>query len=255
MTDIAIYIDGMDGTGKTSLVNMLRQNGFTNVYDRSILTKYSMIHIKDLPENIPSSDSIKKQLLTLKNNFVLSTNRSYMTRLITDSTTRNDANDKSVYIILSGNVSVCHSRLLGRQTQFSSKNGTNLDEWDSYKSLRYFHNKYLYLAYKYDVPIIDTTNLTKNEVYDLAMSIINDVDVCDPNDFIFVPNMKFTPTDLFLLELEWIISGESSVIYIDEYCAITRKSNDNADNRLSILSQNVFRNRIDKFNQTTKYAI
>lgn len=48
-----IYIDGIDGAGKTTLYEKIKATGYTNVYDRSILTGNTLKFQDDLPETIP----------------------------------------------------------------------------------------------------------------------------------------------------------------------------------------------------------
>jgi len=48
-----IYIDGVDGSGKTTLYNKILESGYTNVYDRSLLTDLTLKYQDDMPETIP----------------------------------------------------------------------------------------------------------------------------------------------------------------------------------------------------------
>ena len=201
-----IYIDGIDGAGKTTLVATLRKSGFTNIHDRSILTKMSIVPISELPDKIPSNIFILKQFETIKKCYrtsELCTNRDTMNKLIIyQNTSELSTDDEVIYVILDADAEVALQRFAVRPEQINA--------WDCEASIRYFKSKYLYIAHKYKIPIIDTSKLTPNEVYDAFINLVSNYD-------------KFTyPTinndhtfNMDLLELEWLNLGDSKIIYAD----------------------------------------
>jgi len=247
-SEIYIYIDGVDGTGKTTLVKNLKKF-YSNVSDRSIMTKLSFISIPNLPPKIMSNNSIKKQLIDINKNYdkkFLTTNRSIMSKLIIDkndycdhSESSNDKieSDSNVYyFILDAEYETIKRRLLNR-------NDNNFDVWEEDKSLKYFKNKYLYLAFKYDIPIIDTTNLSPIEVLNLVR---DHIDNSNKINYTLFQKIKIDqPLNLFLLELLWLNSLNLEIIYCDNLTIYlignsefnSKNLNLNQDNLIEILSK------------------
>ncbi|XWV26607.1 hypothetical protein QJ857_gp0459 [Tupanvirus soda lake] len=217
MFDLHIYIDGIDGTGKTTLVKMLRDAGYKNVYDRSILTQMSLVPIKDLPSEILDNNIIIKQIQKIKEIYPveeLKTNRDVMTKLNLDGSdeveTDNNGNSNVVYFILDAEVETCLDRLSKREKE----TGIGLNAWDSGESIRYFKSKYLYIAYKYRIPVIDTNNKTVHQVYNNLLDFIEGRTFYNPhfNYVQILDNDEFNPD---ALELEWLHLGISRILYSD----------------------------------------
>ena len=218
-----IYIDGIDGSGKSTIVNMLRSMGYTNVFDRSILTTLSIIPISKLPANIIPNSIIINQYNCIMNKYPgLKTNRDIMTKLDPYATYNPDICPDNIgtdviYIIFDASVDTCTTRLENR-----ANTGLQLNGFDSEPSIRYFKSKYLYLAHKYNIPVINTDNKTIEQVYQLVCSFINDPGtnaailgsghITGPITIMLDNVESFSP---HLLELEWISLGKSKIIYAD----------------------------------------
>ncbi|XWV25346.1 hypothetical protein QJ856_gp0424 [Tupanvirus deep ocean] len=217
MFDLHIYIDGIDGTGKTTLVKMLRDAGYKNVHDRSILTQMSLVPIKDLPSEILDNNIIIKQIQKVKEIYPaeeLKTNRDVMTKLNLDGyddlQNDNTGNSNAVYFILDAEVQTCLNRL----SQRVKETGIELNAWDSEESICYFKSKYIYLGYKYRIPIIDTNNKTLDEVYNNLLDLIEGRTFYDPH-FDYVQIMAGDDFNPDALELEWLHLGISRILYSD----------------------------------------
>lgn len=230
--DTYIYIDGIDGTGKTTLVKMLLDHGYRHVYDRSILTKLSFMPISQLPEKIPDNQSIIEQFDLIHKKYSqteLSTNRSIMDKLDLDfkRDSKDDANiiNNVIYIILDADIEVIKERL----EQRSNKNKIELDAWESDQSLKYFKNKYIYLGFKYQISIIDVTEKKPVQVYQTITNMIH------------LKNYEIYPLhyhiiyikeliNLDLIELEWLYFGYSKIIYVGTNHIIVHKPIKNFQN-------------------------
>jgi len=224
--DDYIYLDGVDGTGKTTVVRMLREAGYTNVYDRSVLTKYSVIPLSKLPDKILDNHVVQKQLTLIKSTFSpseLVTNRDIMTKInVTDPNNDHPNNDRQTesdiydnvhYFILTANPETARNRLLQREKE----TGVPLNLFDSVKSIQYFHAKYLFLAKKYQIPIISTDNYTPTEVFQQIVAYIDHVielPECIPRALAINWNPDQLNRMLDLLELEWLGFGNSKIIYL-----------------------------------------
>jgi len=218
MFDTHIYIDGIDGTGKTSLVNKLREVGYKYVFDRSILTKISFLPIKEFPHTLPPTDVIHSQIMTIKNELPAdSSNRQIISQLDLDPHLLSQKelidNFACIYIILDADITTCMRRICTRDTESNA--------WDSEPSLRYFRLKYLFISHKYSIPILDTTNKSHVEVYLSALTLINRCR-CVGNGSEILSNEKtgFNPD---LLELEWSYQSYSKIIYADDYRCVWDK--------------------------------
>lgn len=232
MSDIYIYIDGIDGTGKSTLVKKLKSIGYKNVFDRSILTTLSLAPIDELPSEIISNDKIIDQIKKIKQNFPaseLATNRDVMEKLdfsISDGDILDGDildGDNVIYLILNSSIQTCLDRLKKRETE----TGIKLNAFDSEVSIKYFHAKYLFIAYRYNIPIIDTENKTLEEVYQLAQDLINNRTIGEIYNYKYhlCANNKFNP---HILELEWLHLGTSKIIYADDQLCV-HSSNDDFD--------------------------
>lgn len=220
MQDSYIYIDGIDGTGKTTLVAALKNAGYKHVFDRSILTALSLIPITNLPNKIISNNKIIDQLDQIKRdlaNKTLITNRDMMTKLNWQDLDENESEQNNViYLILDASVKTCLARLEKRQATTDIK----LNLWDSETSISYFRPKYLYIAYKYQIQILDTENIFMDDVYQLSLKMINKI---------IVPQIyyKFNTIQLInldILELEWLYFGISKIIYADDKVSVYNSS-------------------------------
>jgi thymidylate kinase len=216
MQDTYIYIDGIDGTGKTTVIKMLRNAGYINVYDRSILTKMTITPIRQLPTRFPNNNSIIKQIDHIKRSYLpaeLVTNRDIMTKLNLDTDDHvKDDHDNAIHIILNASVNTSITRLVQR----CAKTGTELDGWESEKSIKYFRSKYLFIAFKYSIPIIDTDNKTQEQVYSDIVNLKGHSSILSSPSFPRYDTIhcefKFNPD---ILELEWMHFGRSRIIYAD----------------------------------------
>jgi thymidylate kinase len=223
-----IYIDGADGTGKSTLVKMLKENGYTNVYDRSILTQMSLLPIRELPKKILDNKIIVGQIKKIKSSYPqneLKTNRDLMTKLNLDCSDSINDSDKSnensvVYIILDADVETCLDRLAKREKE----TGIKLNSWDSEKSVRYFRSKYIFLAYKYQIPIVSTENKSYDQVFNEVNFLIKGTHLSYPK-YAYIKNINndFNPD---ILELEWINLGCSDILYADDKQIVCLKSGD-----------------------------
>lgn len=209
-----IYIDGPDGAGKTSIVKLLKQFHPTiTISDRSILTPMSILPISSLPSSLPSTSNIINQMAQVKKSYPpeeLITNRDHWMKIdiINDNNNINDP-FRTLYIVLVVDTLEALDRIRLR--------ASNNDKWDSKPSIEYFRSKYLFLAMKYNLPYIDTTNKTTDEVHLLIENIMNSHQtiIKNPHNSVFDPE---------LLELEWITLGSSQIIYANDKEAITNLS-------------------------------
>lgn len=234
MFDTHIYIEGVDGTGKTSLVNKLREVGYKYVFDRSILTKISFLSIGQLPPVLPSSDIICDQILTIKKESPsFFSNRDIISRLNLDESMYifpEKSTSRSVYIILDADFQICIDRI-------NSRNNVP-NKWDSEESIKYFRSKYLFISQKYSIPIIFTDNISLVEVFLQALTIINSTYAHVTSKTSKTSILQLDNYELFfcktnfnsdLLDLELLHYGYSKIIYADDNMCIWNKMEKNND--------------------------
>lgn len=143
---IEIFIDGNDGTGKTSLVKQLREAAANDKLpkannilryefkDRSILTAYTDIFPTSLPKELPTHE-IKQGIL-----------------------------HEYHYFLLDATVKESLRRILVR--------GEKQDEFDKKDKVFLYRNRYRRLAIHFKIPIIDTTSQSKERVYQMVHDYI-----------------------------------------------------------------------------------
>jgi hypothetical protein len=168
-----------------------------------------------------------QQVADIKKNYhphKIRTNRALITKFDINSNceviNESDPENNAIYIVLDAPVEICRGRLFKRY----SKNKFEPDAWESESSLKYFENKYKYLAYKYNIPIIDVTDKTPNQVFDTAVYLINNHTETD-QPFRYEVSQYLKPDEkinLDLIELEWLHFGYSEIIYADCFGIVTQ---------------------------------
>lgn len=134
MVKFTVYIDGINGTGKTTVISELKKDckySTIDFRDRSPLTQLTFYYNDDLPHKL--SDDL--------------------------------------YIILDANVETCRQRIINH---CSDNNIPNNDTFQQESDLFMFRYRYHQLAVKYVLHLIDTTNLSIKEVCDSVRIIIED---------------------------------------------------------------------------------
>lgn len=151
---LPIYIDGIDGSGKTTLAQTLRDMGF-QVSDRSLLTKLT---------------------------------------LMTQRAWRNVDLDLAIYIVLDCHPEIATKRVLQRDGK--------LDKWAESHRQYYYNRKYRALASRYGIYLIDTTQLTPEQ---LVNEVLHNLDTY------LMPRIdKLTEEEVDKLEV--ITEGNSKII-------------------------------------------
>lgn len=193
-----IYIDGVSGSGKTTLVNALQNYGYKNIHDGSILSKLTTLSISDLPEELLEDGNVVKRTNQNKINCA-------------------DYEPIAIYIVLDVDV----KSALERVHQRASENNVELNSWNSEDMIKYVRSKYLFMAYKYGMPIIDTSNKQYADVVAEAIDLLSNKE----NYILPFPYKQIQDNDYFesdLLELEWLNMGDSVIIYADQNCCVHR---------------------------------
>lgn len=135
---VQVYIDGIDGTGKTTIVNLLKllqikiDNQYVIINDRSILTKLTDIHYDLLPFG--------------------------------------DQLPKGIYIILDASVEECRKRIANRCKENNIKDD---DKYETREQLFMYRYRYRYLAAKYGLHLINTTHMISSHVLSEVSKIIS----------------------------------------------------------------------------------
>ena len=233
-----IYIDGVDGTGKTTLVKKLIDAGYQNIVDRSILTKMSTIFISELPDRLPSDDVITKQIQTIKKTYLpvqLTRNRDVMMKL--DPNIQSNTLPSAIHLILDAEPETCIKRLNQRLIK--------LDAWENENCIKYFRSKYLFMAYKYNIPIINTNHKNSEDVYMEALDLINEnKKYVPPYPYVSYYTTVFDPN---LLELEWIHFGKSSIIFADSTGIVTNIDDLDIENYQKNVVQKIAKQNLEQF--------
>jgi len=140
---LPIYIDGIDGSGKTTLVKNLK-NIFSklqdndidekkyNIYDRGPLTKLSLKTCLEWPDSLL---------------------------------------DFGIYIILDCDIDIACERCSVRNIQDNQEKD---DYWEKSKQQFYYRHVFRALAAKYGLYFIDTTSLTEKNVLDIVLNRLED---------------------------------------------------------------------------------
>lgn len=151
LNKIVVVLVGNDGTGKSSIANLLnsQQSDFTAI-ERSI----------------DGYDELKKTInvsqideLTLKNTF------EDRPEDITREVNINLTNVKVFWMLLDAKVETIEQRIKQRPIR---------DQWETTKALHYFRYRFIELAAYYGIPIIDTSPINKQGVVDKVLELMND---------------------------------------------------------------------------------
>ena len=126
-SDITIIIIGNDGTGKTTLVKMLRKSGYS-AWERSV------DNINEYPEKLLNPKEIDKLTLDLFNSDRFKDLENKMFQ------------PKTFWFLLDSDIEIIKKRINNR----SEKDHI----FETPKSLHYFRRRYLQLAYSLGIPII-----------------------------------------------------------------------------------------------------
>lgn len=129
-----IYFDGIDGSGKTTLKNLLSSKyPELDIRDRGIMTKLTLIHW----DNWEKPNDLKR--------------------------------DWDHYIIFETDIQEARKRLLKRQED----QGIQLDKWESEENLFLFRYRFRTLASHFgNIHILDTTYLSLNDVESILKKIL-----------------------------------------------------------------------------------
>lgn len=154
--DIPIVVEGIDGSGKTTLVEKLKKAGF-EAYDRGELSE-----------------------MTLQSQYLWS-GKNLRT---------------AIYIILDIDETLATERVLKRDGE--------LDKWAQPTAQMFYRKKYRALAAKYGFYFIDVTTLTKEQVFDIVTTRLDDY---------MMPRVDHMDDDLFE-SLPILNEGDSKTIRI-----------------------------------------
>ena len=130
-----ICIDGVDGSGKTTIHSLLRK-AYPNleIQDRGMLTRLTDVYPDDHPK-------------TLDND--------------------------TLYIVLDADVEICHNRILARNAKSKSEGKEiKTDKYDEPVLLFKYKNRFVRLAIEYQIPYVDTSNQLINETFNHVINII-----------------------------------------------------------------------------------
>jgi hypothetical protein len=197
-----IYIDGVDSFLKSAIVKELKNSGYENVYNGSVLTNYLSVPLEDLPNEINDNETIISSVKKIVD--ISDCENTINNRLKLDGTDifSNNLETSSVYIILDSDIKIHTSRRIHPICRYNS-------------TIFYHKYKYLFLALKYEIPIIDTKNKTLTQILLNIKNLLNGKIWYSPKfDYKLMPNYDaFCPA---ILDLEWMNIGASRILYADE---------------------------------------
>lgn len=186
-----LLIDGNDGTGKTTLVNIIREYfPHVDIKDRGFLTKLTDIHPDNhkLPEKIPVSIILdatidicseriyKRKLFNEKrknnNRYILLILVSFLVILLLKKSfiEKNTISLVNNIILLSTVTYISVHSLL--QLYYKHNNHYTCDYYDTKEALFKYRNRFRRLAVQYNIPIIDTTHVKISDYYKIAKEIM-----------------------------------------------------------------------------------
>jgi hypothetical protein len=132
MDKTIVEIDGIDGSGKSSLINLLNESPIKSNFlfkDRGLMTQLSLLHHSKLPPSIPTN---------------------------------------VIYIILDVDIIEAFSRIERR----CNEKFTRSDIFETLKWLHYFRFVMRMLASKYSTYLIDTSSMSLKEVFSIVTHIL-----------------------------------------------------------------------------------
>ena len=125
-----VVVEGIDGSGKTTLVKKFK-NCPVKFQDRGVLTRLTLVHPDNWPERLPGTS-------------------------LTES-----SEPRTLYVLLDVSEKLAELRCSLR----AQNGGEPTDEWETPEMLYLFRYRYLQLAAKYGIYVVDTSYLDPDHVF------------------------------------------------------------------------------------------